>query len=91
MPLPCVRYKADQFQARLNKEKREMAERAKAHAMRQEKLRREKEAELLGMQEAMKARKVADHRHAYMRDARENWNEDEHEKPGKKKKEGSMV
>ena len=70
-----------------------MEERARAHAIRQEKLRREKEAELLGMQEKLKLRKIEEPRSRYKRDAREDWNEEEHKKHRKKKekKGGSMI
>jgi hypothetical protein len=54
LPLPCVRYKADQAQARLSTHRQEMAARARAHAERQEALRASKEAELMGMQEKLK-------------------------------------
>lgn len=73
MPLPCVRYKADQTAARNELARTEMLARAKAHALKQEQMRAEKEAELLGMQEKLKVAKLAEYRHRYMRDARENW------------------
>jgi hypothetical protein len=43
MPLPCVRYKADQAYARMELEKQELARRAKAHALKQEQMRAQKE------------------------------------------------
>lgn len=73
MPLPCVRYKADQAVARNKLAKEELAKRAKAHTLKQEQMRAEKEAELLGMQEKLKIAKLAEYRHRFMRDARENW------------------
>jgi hypothetical protein len=85
LPLPCIRYKADQTYARTVTEKREMAARANAHATRMEELRAAKEAELLGAQEKMKAEKISTYRHRYMRDARENWGRhEEQRKAGEK-------
>jgi len=80
LPLPAIRYKADQARARAATEASEMRARASAHATRMEELRVAKEAELLGAQEKMKADKVAQYRHRYMRDARENWGRHEEQR-----------
>ena len=80
LPLPCVRYKADQHHARERAQAQELVARANAHRERMEALRRDQETKMLGAQEKAKKEKIELYKHRYMRDARENWSRYQEEK-----------
>ena len=71
MPLQAVKYRADYANASEEFEEQERQKRAEAYAARQEKMRLEYEKKLMGIQEALKQKKVDDYKHSYYRDARE--------------------